>query len=288
MRPLTGAHFAFALPVIAIAVFRPVTTMHLFPYLIRIFARSMGSCNNWQRAAAILSRRDVCDPDLGARSQRSPGGLAESSVPGHGDRALLSVVNGGHLEILAIDDTARTEAQRELSLVEARFQELRKRAATMRDRLSRTDIRAPLAGTVNELNIHTIGGVIGPAEILATIVPANAKLMVEIRLSPIKIEQVSTNSPARLRFSSFNQRTTPELLGTVTYIAPATIMDRTTGEMYYLGHVEVLPGELAKLVGSPMLPGMPMEVYVQTEERTVASYLARLIFDQFNRAFRER
>lgn len=192
------------------------------------------------------------------------------------------------LEILAIDDAARTEAQRELSLVEARLQELKERSAAMRDRLSRTDIRAPISGTVNELNIHTVGGIIGPAEILATVVPADAQLKIEIRLSPMNIEQVTTNSPARLRFSAFNQRTTPELLGTVTYLAPATTVDRATGERYYLGHVKVLAGELAKLGASPMLPGMPVEVYVQTEERTVASYLARPVIDQFNRAFRER
>lgn len=192
------------------------------------------------------------------------------------------------LEILAIDEAGRTEAQRELSQVEARLQELGERSSAMRDRLSRTDIRAPISGTVNELNIHTVGGIIGPAEILATIVPINAKLKIEIRLSPVNIEQVATNSPARMRFSAFNQRTTPELLGTVTYVAPATTVDRATGERYYLGHVEPLAGELAKLGASPMLPGMPVEVYVQTEERTVASYLARPIFDQFNRAFRER
>ena len=192
------------------------------------------------------------------------------------------------LEILAIDEAARTEAQRELSLVEARMQELKERSSAMRDRLSRTDIRAPIAGTVNEMNIHTVGGIIGPAEVLATIVPTNAKLKIEIRLSPVNIEQVATNSPARMRFSAFNQRTTPELLGTVTYVSPATSVDRGTGAQYYLGHVEILAGELAKLGDSPILPGMPVEVYVQTEERTVASYLARPIVDQFNRAFRER
>lgn len=192
------------------------------------------------------------------------------------------------LEILSIDDTARTEAQRELSQVEARLQEQGERASALRDRLSRTDIRAPIAGTVNELNIHTVGGVISPAEVLATIVPTDARLKIEIRLPPVQIEQVLTGFPARLRFSAFNQRTTPELMGTVTYIAPATVQDRATGEHYYIGHVEIAEGELAKLGDSAILPGMPVEVYVQTEERTVASYLGKPILDQFNRAFRER
>ncbi|WP_050522086.1 HlyD family type I secretion periplasmic adaptor subunit [Pseudorhodobacter wandonensis] len=192
------------------------------------------------------------------------------------------------LEILSIDQTARTEAQRELSVVEARLQELNERASALRDRLSRTDIRAPLSGTINELNIHTVGGVISPAEVLATIVPLNARLKIEVRLAPVNIEQVAKDSPARLRFSSFNQRTTPELLGNVSYVAPATTQDKVTGERYYIGHVEVSALELAKLGESALMPGMPVEVYVQTDERTVVSYLAKPVMDQFSRAFRER
>lgn len=192
------------------------------------------------------------------------------------------------LEILTIDETARTEAQRELGSVEARLQELAERASALRDRLSRTDIRAPISGTVNELNIHTIGGVISPAEVLVTIVPFDARLMIEIRLAPVNIEQVRKGSPARLRFSSFNQRTTPELVGQVSHIAPATSEDKSTGETFYIGYVEVPEQEVAKLGDSPLLPGMPVEVYVQTDERTVASYLAKPIVDQFSRAFRER
>ncbi len=192
------------------------------------------------------------------------------------------------LQILSIDDTARTEAQRELSVVEARLQELTERAAAIEDRLSRTDIRAPIAGTVNELNIHTVGGVISPAEVLVTIVPLDAKLKVEIRLSPMNVEQVSVGSPARLRFSSFNQRTTPEINGVVTFIAPATSGDAATGERFFQGHIAISADELAKLGDSPLLPGMPVEVFVQTDERTVASYLAKPVMDQFQRAFRER
>lgn len=192
------------------------------------------------------------------------------------------------LQILAIDETARTEAQRELNGIEARLQELNERAIALNDRLARTDIRAPISGTIHELNIHTIGGIITPAEVLVTIVPLDAKLKVEIRLAPMSVEQVSIGSPARLRFSAFNQRTTPELMGTVTFISPATTSDPATSENFYQGFVEFSADELAKLGESALLPGMPVEVFVQTDERTVASYLAKPIFDQFNRAFRER
>lgn len=191
------------------------------------------------------------------------------------------------LQIISIDENGRTEAQRELSLVETKMSELHDRRTAVEDRLARTDIRAPIAGTINELNIHTVGGVISPAEVLVTIVPANAKLKIEVRLAPISIDQVAVGQAARLRFSAFNQRTTPELIGKVVHVSPATSRDPSTGETFYLGGIDVTEVELAKL-GDHLLPGMPVEVYVSTEERTAISYLAKPLTDQFERAFRER
>ncbi|WP_422102084.1 HlyD family type I secretion periplasmic adaptor subunit [Vreelandella sp.] len=191
------------------------------------------------------------------------------------------------LQIIAIDENARTEAQRELSAVETEFSELRERRIAIEDRLARTDIRAPMSGTVNELNIHTIGGVITPAEELVTIVPEDAKLKVEVRLAPVTIDQVWVGQPVRLRFSAFNQRTTPELNGEITYVSPATTRDDVTGEMYYLGDVDVSPEELGKLGTAALLPGMPVEVFITTEERTALTYFVKPIADQFSRAFRE-
>ena len=192
------------------------------------------------------------------------------------------------LQIIAIDENARTEAQRELTALESKLSELQDRRMAISDRLSRTDIRAPIAGTVNELNIHTIGGVITPAEVLVTIVPQNAKLNVEFRLNPASIDQVDVGRPARLRFPAFNQRITPELNGTVSHISAATTRDPATGEVYYAGKVWVPAEELARIGEDALLPGMPVEVYVMTEERTALSYLAKPLTDQFNRAFRER
>ena len=191
------------------------------------------------------------------------------------------------LQVIAVDETSRTEAQRELNLVDTKLSEVLERRNAIEDKLARTDIRAPISGTVNELKVHTVGGVVTPAEILATIVPENAKLKVEVRLTPVSIDQVAVGQPAKLRFSAFNQRTTPELKGEVVHVSPATSRDPATGETYYLGHVNVPPSELEKL-GDDLRPGMPVEVYVSTEERTALSYLAKPLADQFNRAFRER
>jgi len=192
------------------------------------------------------------------------------------------------LQIIAIDETARTEAQQELTTVETKMSELQDRRMAISDRLSRTEIRAPIAGTVNELNIHTIGGVITPAEVLATIVPKDAKLKVEVMLQPTSIDQVAAGRPARLRLTALNQRTTPELIGTVSHVSPATTRDAASGQLYYKGDIDILPGELAKMGDSRLIPGMPVEVYVTTSERTALSYLVKPITDQFSKAFRER
>jgi HlyD family secretion protein len=192
------------------------------------------------------------------------------------------------LQILAIDETARTEAQRELSSIEPKLSELRERRVAIEDRLARADIRAPLSGTVNELSVHTIGGVITPAEKLVTLVPQDAALKIEAKLAPTDIDQVFVGQPAKLRFSAFNQRTTPELFGRIAYVSAATSSDPATGQVFYLADVVVPSDELEKLGGSTLLPGMPVEVFVSTEQRTAMSFLSKPLADQFNRAFREQ
>ncbi|OMQ46585.1 HlyD family type I secretion periplasmic adaptor subunit [Ensifer sp. 1H6] len=192
------------------------------------------------------------------------------------------------LQIIAIDEAARTEAQRDLTTVEQKISELSERKVAVEDRLQRTDIRAPLSGTVNELFVHTIGGVITPAEKLVTLVPTDAALKIQARLSPTDIDQVFSGQVAKLRFSAFNQRTTPELSGHVTYVSAATSNDPSSGETYYLADIGVAQVELAKLGDNKLLPGMPVEVFVSTEQRTALSFLSKPLTDQFSRAFREQ
>jgi HlyD family secretion protein len=199
-------------------------------------------------------------------------------------RARMSEIQ---LQIIAIDETARTEAQRELGIVEPKLSELLERRVAIEDRLARTDIRAPLAGTVNELSIHTIGGVITPAEKLVTLVPVDAALKIQAKLSPTDIDQIFVGQPAKLRFSAFNQRATPELHGKVAYVSAATSSDPSTGQVFYLSDIVVPSDELAKLGSNKLVPGMPVEVFVSTEERTAMSFLSKPLADQFNRAFRE-
>lgn len=192
------------------------------------------------------------------------------------------------LQIIAIDEAARTDAQRELVPIETRLSELQERYTAIEDRLMRNEIRAPIAGVINELNVHTLGGVISPAEILATIVPQDARLRIAVKVAPQLIDQVSLDRPARLRFTAFNQRVTPELSGRVVHISPATTKDSATDQPYYLGEISLNESELAKLPQARLLPGMPVEVYISTDERSPLSYLAKPIMDQFAKAFTER
>lgn len=191
------------------------------------------------------------------------------------------------MRILALDEVARTEAQRELAVVDARGTELADRIAAVQDRLSRTDIRAPISGRINELSVFTEGGVITPAEVLATIVPSSAELRIEVQLPTTAIDQVYLEQIARVRFSSFNHRTTPEILGTISHISPATTVSQTTGEPFYIGYVDVSPEELERLGDLVLMPGMSAEIYLSTQQQTAAAYFARPLMDQFERAFRE-
>lgn len=226
------------------------------------------------------SRKYVMDRELAKLT--GEGGEIQANIAR--SRARMSEIQ---VQIIAIDEAARTEAQRELSIVEPKLSELRERRVAVEDRLSRTDIRAPLSGTVNELFVHTIGGVITPAEKLVTLVPADAALKIQARLSPTDIDQVFVGQDARMRFSAFNQRATPELHGSIAYVSAATSTDPATGQIFYLADVAVPATELAKLGNNRLLPGMPVEVFVSTQERTAISFLAKPLTDQFNRAFRE-
>jgi HlyD family type I secretion membrane fusion protein len=197
-------------------------------------------------------------------------------------------ISEARLQIIAVDDTARTEAQRELRQVDAKISELTDRRLANEDRLSRSEIRAPIAGVVNELMVFTVGGVITPAARLATIVPSVAKLTVEVRIAPADIDQIRPGQSARLRFSAFARNTTPEFPGKVINVSPATSKDPTTGAAFYVGDVQI-DGDLAATLGErKLLPGMPVEVFITTEERTALSFLTKPFNDHASRIFKER
>lgn len=192
------------------------------------------------------------------------------------------------LQILAIDQAIQTEAQKDLRDVEARIAELSERRVAAEDQLKRVDLRAPISGIVHELNVHTVGGVIAPGETAMLIVPNDDLLVIEVKTSPADIDQIRPGQNTMLRFAAFNQRTTPEIPGIVVRVAADLTRETQTGLSYYLVRIKPSEEGQSKLGGLKLLPGMPVEAYIETEQRTALSYLVKPLTDQFARAFRER
>jgi HlyD family secretion protein len=192
------------------------------------------------------------------------------------------------LQILQIDQDMRTEVGKDLAEIRAKTSELVEKKVAAEDQLKRIDIRAPQDGVVMQSTVHTVGGVIMQGDPIMLVVPETEILTVEVKISPQDIDQVHFGQTAALRFSAFNQRTTPELMGTVVRISADVSQDQKSGAYYYTVRIAVPETEIARLDGLKLIPGMPVEAFMQTSERKVISYLVRPIRDQIVRAFREK
>jgi HlyD family secretion protein len=192
------------------------------------------------------------------------------------------------LQILQIDQDMRTEVGKDLAEIRAKTSELVEKKVAAEDQLKRIDIRAPQDGVVMQSTVHTVGGVIMQGDPIMLVVPETEILTVEVKISPQDIDQVHFGQTAALRFSAFNQRTTPELMGTVVRISADVSQDQKSGAYYYTVRIAVPETEMARLDGLKLIPGMPVEAFMQTSERKVISYLVRPIRDQIVRAFREK
>lgn len=191
------------------------------------------------------------------------------------------------LQVLQVDNDLKTEVGAELRDVQAQIGEFLERRIAAEDALKRIDIVAPQDGYVHELILHTVGGVVPAGDALMQVVPKADRLALDVRVSPRDIDQIHLHQTARLRLSAFNQRTTPELAGTVIRVAADLTQDRTTGASYYLVRIAVPQEQLARLDDLTLVPGMPAEAFIQTGERTALSYFIKPFTDQMSRAFRE-
>ncbi|MCB1510151.1 MAG: HlyD family type I secretion periplasmic adaptor subunit [Hyphomicrobiaceae bacterium] len=192
------------------------------------------------------------------------------------------------LQIIQLDVDLRTEVTKEYRDVQARENELRERLVAAEDQLRRVEIRSPQAGTVHELAVHTVGGVVGRGDTLMLIVPRQDALVVEAMISPNDIDSIRQGQAAFVRFPAFNQRTTPEIQGRVLRVAADLSKDARTGASYFMTRIALPAAELAKLGGLALKPGMPAEVQIKTTDRTPISYLMKPLMDQIRRAFREK
>jgi HlyD family secretion protein len=193
------------------------------------------------------------------------------------------------LQIIQVDKDMVSDVSKDLRETNDKTGEFVERKVTAEDQLRRVDIRAPQDGMVLQNNVHTVGGVITAGDAMMMIVPQADDLSVEAKVDPKDIDKLQIGQKTLMRLSAFNQRTTPELNGLVTRVSADVTTDQRTGQSYYTIRVSLPPTEVARLGdNNKLIPGMPVEAFVQTGDRTMLSYLIKPLHDQLMRSFRER
>lgn len=191
------------------------------------------------------------------------------------------------IQRLRLSAERREEAETELRDQGYRELEMAERRRSLSEQISRLDIRAPVAGIVHDLQVTTPRAVVRAADPLLYVIPQDRPLVIGARLATINIDEVHSGQPVVLRFSAFSSRTTPEIDGRLERVSADAMMDEATRTPYYRAEVAIPPEELEKLGDLALVPGMPVEVYIQTGERSAMAYLLKPLADYFNRAFRE-
>jgi HlyD family type I secretion membrane fusion protein len=191
------------------------------------------------------------------------------------------------IQILQLNSRKREEAITTLRDLNYSEIEMGERRLSMHETLSRMDVRAPMSGVVHGLTVHALRSVVRPADPILYVVPSDSPLVITSRIDAIHVDSVYIGQPASLRFSTFDQRSTPEIFGKVAKISADVFQDEATRSSYYA--LEILPndGEMERLGGVELLPGMPVEAFLKTADRSPLSYLTKPFTDYFNRAFRE-
>jgi HlyD family type I secretion membrane fusion protein len=191
------------------------------------------------------------------------------------------------IEILRLDTRLREEAQTALRDIEAREGELAEMRRTLRGRIDRLDVRAPVAGTVYGLQVFGPGAVLRPADPVLSIVPDGRPLIITARVPVVAIDEVTPGQETTVKFPAFDQRTMPDVLGTVTRLSADAFLDQATQQSFYRAEITLSQEELAKLGEVTLLPGMPVEAFIRTRDRSPFTYLVQPLMIYFDRAFRE-
>lgn len=191
------------------------------------------------------------------------------------------------LAILQVETARREEAIAELREVRLQEEELAERAQALERQLANMDLRAPVAGVVYGLTVFGPRSVVRPADPVLFLVPQDRPLVISARVEAIHVDQVFLGQEVLLRFPAFDSRTTPDLYGLVTRVSADAFLDEATGASFYQTQIVLDEGQIELLEGETLLPGMPVEAFIRTEDRTPLAYLVRPLTDYFNRAFRE-
>ncbi|MGB7321046.1 MAG: HlyD family type I secretion periplasmic adaptor subunit [Albidovulum sp.] len=191
------------------------------------------------------------------------------------------------IEILKRGSTRREEANSQLRDLGYRELELAERRRSLIEQVERLEIRAPVAGIVHALQVTTPRSVIRPADPVLFLIPQDRPLVIAARVSPINVDEVRIGQEVTLRFSAFDSRSTPELFGRIARVSADALTDEASQSSYYRAEVVLDADQISRLGGEAILPGMPVEVFIRTGERTPMAYLLKPLAEYFNRAFRE-
>ena len=191
------------------------------------------------------------------------------------------------LEILRLASTRREEANGQLGELGGRILELAERRRTLTERVERLDIRAPVSGIVLGMQVTTPRAVVRPADPLMYLIPQDRPLVIVAQVAPIHVDEVRVGQDVKLLFSAFSSRTTPEIQGQIAVISADALVDQRTQMPFYRAEIILKPGEREKLGDVVLLPGMPVEAFIQTDMRSPMAYLLKPFTDYFTRAFRE-
>ena len=191
------------------------------------------------------------------------------------------------LQISSLSTQRREQAATELRDLGSSQLELTERQRALSERIARLDIRAPVAGIVLGLQVTTPRAVIRPADPVLYLIPQDRPLLITAEIAPIHIDEVHVGQPVELAFSAFSSRSTPHLFGTVTIVSADALSNPDTRATFYRAEIALNAGEAAKLGDNALLPGMPVDVFVQTGAHTPLAYLLKPFTDYFTRAFRE-
>jgi HlyD family secretion protein len=235
----------------------------------------------WQKNLVQLNRLTSLERDA-AKIEGERGQLIAAAAEAKGK------ITETELQIIQIDQDLSSDVAKELRETDGKIGEFVERKVTAQDQLKRIDIRAPQDGIVFQSTANTVGGVVTAGDPIMLIVPESDQLMIEVKVEPKDIDQVQFGQAVVLRFSAFNLRTTPEINGTVSRIAADTSTDQRTGQTYYTVRIAITPEQIARLGDVKLTPGMPVEAFIQTGERTMLTYLVKPLHDQLMRSFREK
>jgi len=192
------------------------------------------------------------------------------------------------IQVLGLTSTRREEAITQLRDLQFNELELAERRRTLTQQVERLDIRAPVSGIVYGLQVFAEQSVIRPADPVMFLIPQDRPLVIGTQVQLTDIDQIYVGQEVTLRFSAFDQRRTPELKGEVTLISADAFQDDGSGLSYYRAEVEINDGEIEKLPEDmTLIPGMPVEAFVRTADRSPLQYLVKPLADYFAKAFRE-